>query len=236
MCGRYQLKMTWHKLSRLYRIVPSPEPEGPSLPLFNIAPTQAVPVLRWEGERELVKMRWGFPATWLARTGKDPWSRPLGNARAEDALTKATWKKALLGRRCVVPATGIYEWIRQGKVRLPVRLWQPSEAPMHLAAVWERFSRDGAPVDAVSILTTAASPDMAPIHDRMPVLIADEALDQWLSPSLSAEALASTLSAPPVGTLTRAPASRAVNRWQSQGPDLEQADWNPVLEGLADRF
>ncbi len=241
MCGRYQLKMSWDRLAQLYRILPLPAPEGPALPLgdwaprHNIAPTQTVPVLRrGPAGRVLVPCRWGFPATWLARQGRSPWSRPLVNARAEEAPAKATWRAALRERRCVVPATGFYEWLRDGRERLPVRL-SPGEGPLlHFAGVWGRFAGpDGEDVDCCAILTTSASAEVAPVHDRMPVLLAPDALDAWLDPAAPPAVLTGLMRPAPLGALRLQPANTAVNSWKAEGPAVEAPDWSPAARGLS---
>lgn len=240
MCGRYQLKLTWDRLARLYSLDGSPMPDGPELPAggwsprFNIAPTQSVPVVRRAAEgRVLAFARWGFPATWLARQGKSPWSRPLVNARSEEAASKATWRKALRERRCVLPATGFYEWVRRGKQRLPVRIVPRDGELFHFAGLWGIFDGpDGAPLVCASVLTVGASDEMAPVHDRMPVMLDRLNLDRWLDPDSPPEDWSPLLASAPPGTLALRPANTAVNSWKSEGPEVEGADWEPEAEGI----
>ena len=153
MCGRYQLLLTWERLVELYgaeAILPAPPDE---LRVYNIAPSQPVAVVvhPGSGALELTAMRWGFPAPWLARQGKDPFSQSLVNARSEEALTKPTWRSSLRERRCLVPATGFYEWLRLGKLRYPLLFEAADGSSLSMAAIWGRFRRGDEEVDCVSL-------------------------------------------------------------------------------------
>ena len=135
MCGRFQIAWPWAEIIARYGVanpvVGQDHPDQDCVPRFNVCPTYLVPVVRQaDGQRQLVAMRWGFPALWLARRGKDPWSRQLINAQAETAAQKPTWRRALRERRCLVPATGFYEWLGGRKTRRkhPL-LWERSDQP-----------------------------------------------------------------------------------------------------------
>jgi len=235
MCGRYQLRVTWNRLAALYRIVDHPEPEGLRLPLarlprWSVAPTQTIPGVRFaDGSRTLTPMRWGFPMTWLARQGKDPWSRPLINAKSEEAAKKRTWSRPLKERRCIVPATAFYEWVRKGKERYPVVFRPRNGELLHLGAVWQRFQKDGEDVDCVSILTTAASKRVSQVHHRMPVLFtADSDIDAWLSPEQPLADLTALMQPADDDALSLSAANRRLNHWSAEGDDLLEADWDPT--------
>jgi len=237
MCGRSQLLVTVEDLFALYRIDPDPSDATlplDSLPRWSVAPTQTIPAIRGgDGRRLLCPMRWGYPMTWLARQGKDPWSRPLINAKAEEAGRKRTWAASLRERRCVVPATAFYEWLRMGKKRFPVEL-SPSEGRLlHLAGIWQRFERNGEAVDCVSLLTTAANDDVRPVHHRMPVLCTSmSAVDAWLDPALSSDALSRLLEPARAGTLRLRPMHTRLNHWSAGGEGLRDADWVPGEGGV----
>ena len=237
MCGRSQLLITVEALFERYRV--KPPHGGVPLPLrgfprWSVAPTQAVPcIVERSGVRTLQAMRWGYPMTWLARQGKDPWSRPLINAKSEAAAGKRTWAASLRERRCVVPATAFYEWLRAGRKRYPVEFSSTSGPLLHIAGIWQRFERDGDVVDCVALLTSAANHDMRPIHDRMPVLLGhDEAVDAWLEPTLDGAALAAMMSPARVGSLRMRPMHTRLNHWSATGDDLPAADWSPGRDGL----
>ncbi len=239
MCGRYQIQVTWERLVAMYGLDFEPAPEGPTLPLarvprWSVAPTQAVPVLHNGQEgRRLSAFRWGYPMPWLARQGKDPWSRPIVNAKSEEAASKKTWASALRDRRCVVPATAFYEWVQHGKQRYPVVFAPASGGLLHFAGLWDVFSRDGAPVVCVTVLTTSANQAVTPIHDRMPVLLSGPAaIDAWLSLSTPASARDALMAPAPNDVLRIAPGNTRLNRWDADGDDLLTPDWDPSAVGL----
>ncbi|TVQ89529.1 MAG: SOS response-associated peptidase [Deltaproteobacteria bacterium] len=180
MCGRFQLALTWTQLVELYGLASSGADPGWA-PSWSVCPTHRVPVIRGVGAaREGRLARWGFPMPWLARQGKDPWSRALINARGEEAASKRTWAGPLRRGRRIVPATAYVEWSRRGGRKLPVSIHHARGEPLHLAAIASTFEREGVSVEAVSLLTTAAHPSVERIHDRMPVIVPSEQLDAWL--------------------------------------------------------
>lgn len=154
---------------------------------------------------------------WLARDGKDPWSRALINARSEEAASKRTWSGPLRRDRRVVPATSWIEWIKRGGRRLPVGIARADEAPLHLAAIADRFDREGEMVTAVSLLTKAADPSIRGIHDRMPVLVPDDRLGSGPVPESSAWS-------PPELSVRALPTSLNKAGYRSEPP--EPADWS----------
>ena len=166
MCGRFNLIAGGGDVAGLFDL-----PEPPSLwPRYNIAPTQPVPVVRAPaGARELTTSRWGLPASW-------PGGPPvLINARAETAADKPTFRDSFRKRRCLVPASGFYEWQkRPGGRKQPFLFRRPDGAPFAVAGLWER--------DACALLTTAADAVVAPVHDRMPLILPRADFALWLDP------------------------------------------------------
>ena len=155
--------------------------DTPNFPArFNIAPTQpvAVVVRDQEGLRGFRLMRWGLLPPFV----KDPKRFPtLINARAEDAREKPSFRNAMRYRRCLVPADGFYEWTGPKGKRRPFLL-RPRDPPLiAFAGLYERW-RDGAgdEIDTVAILTCPANRIIAPLHDRMPVVLAHQDFDAWL--------------------------------------------------------
>ena len=119
---------------------------------------------------------------WVAKDGKDPWrSQPLINARVEEAPQKPTWSKAWRTRHCLVPMSGFLEWESRGKEKLP-NLFSP-HSTVAFAALWGEFLREGEPVRCVSILTRAANTVVAPVHDRMSVMLEEAQWKVWLDPN-----------------------------------------------------
>jgi putative SOS response-associated peptidase YedK len=182
MCGRFQLALTWAQIAELYGAVADPDPGW--RPSWSVCPTHEIPTLqhRAGGGRALVAARWGFPMPWLAREGRDPWGRPLINARIEEAATKRTWSGPLRRGRCAIPATGWIEWITAEGRRLPVGLAPEGGAPFALAGLTGTAERDGAPVEVAAILTAPARGAATRIHDRMPIVLVGEAIDRWIAP------------------------------------------------------
>lgn len=239
MCGRYQLGMDWESLLAHYQA--TRELLGScTLPWFNEAPGQPAPAV-FSGERggRVVRVvRWGFPPMWVKRRGKDPWKeRPLVNARAEDARKKATWRGPLGGQRCLVPTTGFYEWVRQGKARYPLHFAPAGGGLLTLAGIWEAFERpatEDRPAReeiCISILTVGPNAEMAPVHDRMPVCLAAADWDAWLDPGTPDERIDALLRPAPDHSLAATPVSTALNGWRATGEAVLSPDWGMTPDG-----
>lgn len=176
MCSRYSLTSPPEAVRAYFGYR-----DTPNFPArFNIAPTQpvAVVVRDKEGLRGFRLMRWGLLPPFV----KDPKRFPtLINARAEDALEKPSFRNAMRYRRCLVPADGFYEWTGPKGKRRPFLL-RPRDPPLiAFAGLYERW-RDGTgdEIDTVAILTCPANRIIAPLHDRMPVVLAHQDFDAWL--------------------------------------------------------
>jgi len=174
MCGRFALRSSPEEIRRLFGY--GEQPNFP--PRYNIAPTQAVPVIFAEhGVRRFRLMRWGLIPSWV----KDPKQFSLLiNARLESVNEKPSFRGAMKYRRCIVPADGFYEWRREGKDKRPYFVRERNEKTFAFAALWETWTRDGGEIDTVAIVTTSANGTLAPIHDRMPVMVPPELFDAWL--------------------------------------------------------
>jgi putative SOS response-associated peptidase YedK len=114
-----------------------------------------------------------------------------------------------------------------------VELSRRDGALLHLAGIWQRFEKRGVSMDCVSILTTAASAEVSPVHHRMPVLLrSDAALDRWLDPNLPPQELEPFFAPAPEGTLALRPMHTRLNHWSAEGEALREADWSPEDHGL----
>jgi putative SOS response-associated peptidase YedK len=181
-------------------------------PRFNIAPTQAVAAVRARagGGRELVALTWGLIPSW----SKD---RAIGsrmiNARAETVGEKPAFRAALRARRCLILADGFYEWQKLGARKQPHHIRMRDGRPFAFAGLWERWTPpDGDPVESCTIITTVPNEIVAPIHDRMPVILAPAELDLWLDPGVRDPAVAAGLLRPhPAGDMVAYPVSLRVN-------------------------
>ena len=183
MCGRFTLRAAPSVLAQQFAIFDMP-PIGPR---FNIAPTQAVPVVRmnpWEGDprRELVALRWGLIPGWA----KDPAiGNRMINARAETVAEKPAYRTAFRRRRCLVPADGFYEWQRIGPKKQPYFIHKLDDGPFALAGLWESWQApDQSHIESFTVLTTEPNDVVRPIHDRMPVILNESDYSLWLDPAV----------------------------------------------------
>jgi putative SOS response-associated peptidase YedK len=175
MCGRYAITSAPEAIRRLFRY-----PEQPNFPpRYNVAPTQPIPIVRLsEGERHFALVRWGLIPAWV----KDPKNFSLLiNARAESVNDKPAFRNAMKYRRCLVPADGFYEWQRVGAGKRPFYVGLKDGGPFAFAGLWEVWTGpNGEELETAAIVTTQASPSIAHIHDRMPVMLEPDAFDSWL--------------------------------------------------------
>lgn len=216
MCGRYVILATPEELRRLFAY---PElPNDP--PRHNVAPTQPVPVVLQErGVRHYQLMRWAFMPAWV----KDPRTFALViNARSETVLTKPAFKNAIRRRRCLLPADGYYEWQDKGGRKRPFFIRRRDGAPMAFAGLTETWmGPNGEEVDTVAIVTTAAAPEMAALHHRVPVTIAPADFERWLDcMAFDADEAMPLLVPPQAGSMAWHEVSTAVNHVANDDPQL----------------
>ncbi len=148
---------------------------------FNIAPTQEAPVVRTsrEGAREVVLLRWGLVPSW-AKDLKA--GTKMINARCEGVEAKPAFRDAVKQRRCIVPASGFFEWKGEPGHKQPYAITLPDVSLMAFAGLWERWKKaEGEWIETFTIVTTDSNDAIAPVHDRMPVIIAHHAIDTWLN-------------------------------------------------------
>jgi putative SOS response-associated peptidase YedK len=215
MCGRYFLRSPIGILGELFGFTDRPN----LTTLFNIAPTQPIPVVRtWEHRRQFALMRWGLMPAWV----KDPKNFTLLiNARGETAAEKPAFKNALKRRRCLIPADGFYEWKSMDGRKQPYALIA-REGPIAFAGLWETWmGPNGEEVDTAAIVTTAASRDIEHIHNRMPVVIRPEHFEPWLDClNVDAGEVAPLMAPAPEGVFECVEISSAVNKVANDGADL----------------
>src|SRR5262245_42442384 len=185
MCGRFTLMMPWADVAKLLGATAAVHGK----PSFNIAPTQMIAMLG-DGQfgRQLVSATWGWDVEWSPRT--------LINIRAETVGQKGHFREALEQRRCLIPATGFYEWTEIEGKRKPFHFARPDGAPFVFAGLGRFEPTEGGITLKVAILTTAASEFMKPFHDRMPVIMQPETWDEWLDCKGTSAAKAVTLLRP----------------------------------------
>jgi len=187
MCGRFTQSYTWRELVELYRLT---QPARNLRPRYNIAPTTAIDVVRlMDTGPELVQMRWGLIPGWWKKTAKEVPS--TFNARAETIAQKPMFRSAFKRTRCIVPASGYYEWRAVEGGKQPYFISAADGAVLSIAGLWDEW-RDPETKESVSsatLIVTAANDFTRPIHDRMPVLLAHHDFDAWLTGKAGAEIL-----------------------------------------------
>ena len=187
MCGRFAQTPIVQAIFSRYTFI-GEDPAG-VVPRFNIAPTQPVPVIfRDEEGDHLHPMRWGLVPHWSKEIG----TRPLFNARGETVAEKPSFRTAFKKRRCIVPATGFYEWKKEPgtKKKTPHFIHMKGETPMVFAGLWEHWNNpEGGDLNSFTIITTTPNAVMEPLHDRMPVILSEDDETAWLDPDNEAEQL-----------------------------------------------
>ncbi len=177
MCGRFAITLPDDAMARAFAAQPANDlPAGPR---YNICPTQAVPsVISRDGARHLGPMRWGFLPHWYKHESDGPL---LINARAETIASKPAFREAARARRCIIPASGFYEWTKDASGnRLPWYIYPAEGEILAFAGVWQVWEREGQRHVTCAIVTCAANERMATIHHRMPVVLAPADWALWL--------------------------------------------------------
>lgn len=214
MCGRFAITLPNDAMAQLFEATPAND--LPDIPNYNVCPTTQVHVVLTDGARRLVPMRWGFLPHWY----KSPTDGPLLiNARSETIAEKPAFRDACRARRCIMVATGFYEWTRQDKLRLPWYITRRDGAPLIFASVWQAWQRDDAePIRTCAIVTTAANVPMSAIHHRMPVILEPSDVGLWLGEE--GKGAAPLMRAAPDDALRWHRVGTEVNSNRATGPEL----------------
>lgn len=179
MCGRITLRTNMHAVADLFD---APLPTFESRPRFNVSPGQFVLAVRGAEKHEIVQLKWGLIPSW-AKDNKIAFQ--CLNARSETVKTKPAFRSAYKSRRCLVPADGYYEWMKQGKEKLPYLYEFNGGALFSIAGLWESWRdpavKDAEPLETCTLLTTDANTLAAEVHDRMPVIVHPEDRQAWLA-------------------------------------------------------
>jgi putative SOS response-associated peptidase YedK len=218
MCSRYFLDADGNIIAYTFRV---PVNENVKK-RFNIAPTQEAPVVRVgrDGAREVALLRWGLVPFWA----KDLKSgNRMINARCEGIEAKPAFREAVQRRRCIVPASGFFEWKPVGRHKQPFAITVPGEPLFGLAGLWERWKRgEDDYVETFTIVTTEANEAVAAIHDRMPAIVPTGAIDAWLEGPAEE---ACRLLRPFQGAMSLRPVRKVVSDPRMDVPEcLEDAD------------
>jgi putative SOS response-associated peptidase YedK len=216
MCVRYTLHRTDAALGAISRalgvLLETPEWVQPR---YNVTLTDTMPVVATgEAKPGVRAMRWG-----LVPSGERASARPrlLANARSETAVTMPAFRKAVAGRRCLVPANGFYEWMSRGGVKLPFLFTLAGEEPFALAGIWDP-AMGGLP-ETYCILTTQPNELVAEVHDRMPVIMTAGTMARWIGDKpLAADEYACLVRPIEASRMESRPVSRFVSNSRNQGP------------------
>lgn len=199
MCGRFTQAYTWSEVHAFLDVLGTPRNLRPR---YNIAPTTEVDVLVDRGQgRELVTMRWGLIPFWWKKTLKE--LPATFNARAETVADKPMYRDSYKRRRCIIPASGFFEWTGGKADRQPHFFSAADGAPiLAFAGLWDRWTDSTTGEDRLTctMIVSGASAWMEPYHDRMPVMLAEADFDRWLSGEAGPEIL-------------RPAAERALREW-----------------------
>jgi putative SOS response-associated peptidase YedK len=219
MCGRFALTAPASTITEIFQVDVLPE----VLPRYNVAPSQSVAaVVQDGGLRQMRTFRWGLIPSW-AKDAKIAYQTI--NARGETVDTKPAFRSAFKRRRCLILADGFYEWKRLSKTeKVPHLIQVTGGRPFAMAGLWERWvSPEGDEVFSASIVTTGPNALMAPIHDRMPVILDAASWDTWLDPDNHDVASLRELLVPfDAERMQERTVSSEVNNARHEGPSVQE--------------
>ena len=219
MCGRKTLTEDMQSIIEELAIQEWEDPDN-YLPSYNIAPTQTTPVLIDDGIRRVKSMRWGLIPSW----SKDmSFSARMINARAETLLEKPSFRNLLPGKRCIVITDGYYEWRKSDSGKQPYYIHHPEGRLLPIAGLWDKWlNQEGKQVLSYTVITTTPQSKLAFIHDRMPVILHRENLDQWLQTTNNPAQTVLPLLQPYGRMLEVYPVSKMVNSPANNSPACVQ--------------
>ncbi|MBA3694673.1 MAG: SOS response-associated peptidase [Pyrinomonadaceae bacterium] len=220
MCGRFSSSSKPEQIKKEFKVAV----EDPAIfkPRYNIAPSQMIPVvLDRTGERIVAQLKWGLVPSWAkdALIG----SRMI-NARAETLMEKPSFREAYKSRRCIIPASGFYEWQRAEKgAKQPFYFYLTNKEVFGFAGLWEEWldKKSGESLETCTIITTEANDVLKPVHDRMPVILKAADYDEWLdTKEANTDKLQKLLAPYPPDEMSSHAVSRAVNSPTFDSPEL----------------
>ncbi len=215
MCGRFAITLPNDAMAQLFAARPANA--LPAVPNYNVCPTNQVHVVRSDGgQRRLDALRWGFLPHWYKSESGGPL---LINARAETLAEKPAFRSACRDRRCLIVATGFYEWTKSedGK-RLPWYIARKDAEPIAFAGVWQDWGPEEARQGTCAIVTTAANATLGQIHHRMPLILDRVDWPLWLGEE--GKGAARLMVPGPEDNLGFYRVDPAVNSNRASGPEL----------------
>lgn len=215
MCGRFTLTIDINRVAQRFGVAPSLQVS----PRYNVAPTQDVVTIMRNGTAHLDLLRWGLIPSWAKDASG---GARMINARAETLAEKPSFKRLLHARRCLVVADGFYEWKQEHGGKTPMYITLKDQEPFVFAGLWDAWkSPEGQQMRTCTIITTEPNELMATIHNRMPAILPQQAIEEWLDPAQrDDQALLSLLKPYPTNEMAARPVSRKVNNPKYDSAEL----------------
>lgn len=231
MCGRFSYFLGSDILQKSFSL---PNPPQNLAPRYNIAPNEEVPVIIKKEANNIQKMKWGLVPFWAP-------DRSIGskmiNARSETIWEKNAFKDAIKQKRCIIPTSGFYEWKREGTSKIPYFIQISDKPLMPIAGIYDQWFTDhGYTIISFAIITTGSNSILEPIHDRMPVILHEEKIGEWLNLDTSREDLNSIMK-PYEGEMFAYTVSSYVNNPSNKSEQcIEKVTIKKQFESLDDYF
>ena len=220
MCGRFALATDENAIVEEFSLQTTFLPPTIELaPRYNIAPSQPILTIyqNTNKDRQATHFQWGLVPSWAkeAKIGAK-----MINARSETVAEKPSFRAAFKRRRCIIPASGFYEWQKTADSKQPIYIHPQDAAHFAFAGLWERWqSPDGSILQTCTILTTRPNELMTPIHNRMPVILEPEDYADWLEPEEKPQLGLHLLRPFPAERMATYPVSKLVNNPRNESPD-----------------
>ena len=215
MCGRFLLYHQKSEIVARFKAAVAPSSQLEFVPRYNIAPTQNVLTVQEDGERYMETMLWGMHLPWMKET-----NRSLINVRAETLVEKPFFRKMLEHNRCILTASGFYEWKSDGKKKTPIFFHPADDGIVGIGGVWSEYeSSEGVKVRSCAIITTEPNELVGEVHNRMPLVLSREGEDLWLNPSTPLATLQTLLVPAPSSLFEAREVNDTVNKTNHDSPD-----------------
>ena len=216
MCGRKTLTKDMQSIIEELVIQEWENPDN-YLPNYNIAPTQNSPILIDNGKRTVKQMRWGLIPSWAKN---EKFGARMINARIETLPEKPSYRNLVSSNRCIIITDGYYEWKKTGDTKVPYYLKDPDDKLLPMAGLYDVWKHpDGYIIPSYTIITKEAQKELSTIHNRMPVILPQEHLDEWLKTENFSVAQALEIAKHSKPTLSKYPVSSLVNSVRNNSPD-----------------
>jgi putative SOS response-associated peptidase YedK len=235
MCGRYANFLDEQDLLDAFAVAEAAEDARLLPPSWNIGPMHLAPIVALTPiggdvaaprHRRLIAARWGLVPTWAKDSSM---GAKMFNARSETVTEKPSFRAAFAQRRCLVPASGYYEWQAREGGKQPYFIYPEDASPLAFAGLWETRKDSDVRTFTFSILTTAARGGLTAIHDRQPVMLRADERDAWMDVDSSADELMAVMASPSPAMAIR-PVGKAVGNIRNDDPSLVTAVAEPATE------